>query len=59
MAVFVTRPLAMFFVTGLTPNDPASLLAVLAIFTATGLLAAWGPIRRASAIDPAECLRCD
>jgi len=56
-ALFVTRPLAIFLVAGLAPNDPISLFAVLVVFAMTGLLAAWGPIRRASRVDPVDCLR--
>ncbi len=59
VSVFITRPLAMFLVAGLAPGDPASLCAVLAVFTLTGLLAASGPVRRALTIDPARCLRAE
>jgi ABC-type antimicrobial peptide transport system permease subunit len=57
VALMVTRPLAIFFVPGLRPSDPASFAAVIAILGATGLLAAVGPVRRALRIDPIECLR--
>jgi len=59
IAFFVTKPLAMFLVPGLKPADPLSFLAVAGILGATGLVASWGPARRALAIDPASCLRCD
>jgi ABC-type antimicrobial peptide transport system permease subunit len=58
-AFFAVKPLAMFLVPGLRPADPASFLAVLIVLAATGLLASWGPVRRALAIDPASCLRSE
>jgi ABC-type antimicrobial peptide transport system permease subunit len=57
VAVFVTRPLAMFLVPGLTPSDPVTFAAVVLVLAATGLASAWGPVRRAAAIDPMRCLR--
>ena len=57
LALFVTRPLAMFLVAGLSPSDPVSFAAVAAILVITGLLAASGPLRRALGVDPARSLR--
>ena len=57
VAVLVTKPLAMFFVPGLSPTDPASYAAVLLVLGATAILATLGPLRRATTIDPARCLR--
>jgi predicted permease len=57
ISLFVTRPLAMFFVPGLSPNDPATLAAVVGVLGLTGVLAALGPVRRALGIDPLQCLR--
>jgi predicted permease len=59
IALFVTRPLAMFFVPGLSPADPASFSAVLVVLGVAGLAATLGPVRRATAVDPAACLRYD
>jgi predicted permease len=59
ISFYVTKPLAMFLVPGLKPADPFSFLAVAAILGATGLVASWGPVRRALAIVPASCLRGD
>jgi ABC-type antimicrobial peptide transport system permease subunit len=59
ISLVVTRPLAIFFVPGLRPSDPASFAAVIAVLGATGVLAALGPVRRALRIDPLECLRCE
>jgi putative ABC transport system permease protein len=57
IAFFVTKPLAMFLVPGLKPADPLSFLTVLLVLVLTGLLATWGPVRRALAIDPMSSLR--
>ena len=57
VALLIARPLAMFFVPGLSPADPASFVAVLVVLGATGLIATVGPLRRASAIDPVTSLR--
>ena len=57
VALLIARPLAMFFVPGLSPADPASFVAVLLVLGATGLIATVGPLRRASAIDPVSSLR--
>jgi len=57
LALFVTRPLSMFFVPGLSASDPATYAAVIAVLGATGMLAALGPVRRALGVDPLECLR--
>jgi len=59
IALFVTRPLAMFFVPGLSPSDPASFGGVVAVLSLTAVLAALAPVRRALRVDPAECLRCE
>jgi ABC-type antimicrobial peptide transport system permease subunit len=57
MALFVTKPLAMFFVPGLSPKDPATFASVVLVLAATGLLATVGPIRRAISISPLSSLR--
>ena len=59
VSLMVTRPLAIFFVPGLRPSDPASFAAVIAILGATGAIAALGPLRRALSVDPLQCLRCE
>ena len=56
-AFFLVKPLAMFLVPGLCPSDPVSFLAVAALLAITGLAAAWGPARRAAAVDPMTSLR--
>ena len=59
IAMVATRPLAMFFVPGLSATDPVSLLAVGGVLGLAGMLSALGPVRRALRVDPLECLRCD
>jgi predicted permease len=59
VSLLVTRPLAIFFVPGLRPSDPASFTAVIAVLAAAGILAALGPVRRALSVDPLQCLRCE
>jgi predicted permease len=56
-AFFLVKPLAMFLVAGLRPADPMNFLAVIALLAVTGMLAAWGPARRAAAVDPLSSLR--
>ena len=59
IALFVTRPLAMFFVQGLTASNSASFAVVIAVLGGTGALATIGPLRRALSVDPLRCLRCE
>ncbi len=56
-AFFLVKPLAMFLVPGLQPADPVTFVIVAALLAATGLAAAWGPARRAAAVDPMTSLR--
>ena len=59
IALFVTRPLAMFLVPGLSPSDPVSFVSVVVVLGAAALVASIAPLRRAISIDPAACLRVD
>jgi len=56
-AFFLMKPLAMFLVPGLRPGDPVTFVAVAALLAIAGLAAAWGPARRAAAVDPMTSLR--
>jgi putative ABC transport system permease protein len=57
IAIFVTRPLAMFLVPGLGASDPLTFFLVLSVVAVTVLIAIWGPLRRALAVDPTASLR--
>jgi putative ABC transport system permease protein len=57
IALFVTKPLAMFFVPGLGSGDPLSLASVVLVLAATGSIAALGPVLRAIRVDPVISLR--
>lgn len=57
LAYFVTKPLTIFLVPGIRPADPRTFLSVIAVLAITGVLATWGPLRRASAVDPLVALR--
>jgi predicted permease len=58
-AVIVSKPLAMFLVPGLSASDPLTFFFVLSMATVTFLVANWGPLRRAFAVDPVASLRYD
>jgi ABC-type antimicrobial peptide transport system permease subunit len=57
VALFATKPLAMFLAPGLKPADPLTFAVVALAMLLTGLAAAWGPIRRAINVDPNATLR--
>ena len=48
---------AMLF--GVTADDAATMTVALAVLTLTGLVAAWLPARRATAVNPASALRAE
>ena len=59
IALFITRPLAMFLVPGLKPSDPLSFGAVVIVMALTASVAASEPIHRAVTVDPNTALRHD
>lgn len=56
LAIVLSRVLRSFLFE-VQPNDPATLIAVGALFVGVGLLACWVPVRRAEKVDPLEALR--
>ena len=43
---------------GVPPLDVPTLLLCAGVLVTVETAAAWGPARRAAAIDPIECLKC-
>ena len=59
IAVFATRPLAMFLVSELRPTDPLTWLGVIAVLAAVAATATLAPALRAIRIDPMTALRSE
>ncbi len=57
LSYFAVSPLAMFLVPELSPHDPISLVAVLAMLLLVGIAATVSPVVRALRVDPMEALR--
>jgi predicted permease len=57
LALFATRPLALFLIPGLSTFDPGAFLAVVGLLGVVGVLATLVPAARALRIDPMTALR--
>jgi ABC-type antimicrobial peptide transport system permease subunit len=57
LALLAAKPLAMFLVPELSPADPATFLAAIAVLGAVAALATLGPALRALRVDPVTALR--
>lgn len=44
---------------GISPFDPATMAAAMALLTIVAFVAAWIPARQAATVDPSVALRCD
>jgi putative ABC transport system permease protein len=66
MGAIIGLPLALAagyacrsFLYGVGPADVTTLAVACAVLAAVAVVAAYGPARRASSVEPASALRCD
>jgi ABC-type antimicrobial peptide transport system permease subunit len=56
-AALVLTRLVKSMLYGVTPNDPVTLVAGVALLIGVALVATWIPARRAASVQPMEALR--
>jgi ABC-type antimicrobial peptide transport system permease subunit len=59
LAVGCAKPLSSFLSASVSVTDPLTLGTVATVLTATGIVAAFVPVRRALRVDPLSALRCE
>jgi hypothetical protein len=59
LAAWVTQPLALFLVDGLSPHDPLAFAGTAVLFAAISAVATVPPIRRAIGVGPLVALQTD
>jgi putative ABC transport system permease protein len=57
VASFGVNPVLRSQLAGVSPSDPLSLFAAIAVLVFTAFLACWIPAHRATRVDPAVALR--
>lgn len=58
-AALASSRLLVSYLYGLSPLDPVAYVGVALVLAVAGLLASYGPARRAAKVDPIAALRCD
>jgi putative ABC transport system permease protein len=59
LAALVVTPLMRGMLFNVSPEDPASFIAIVSTLVATAMVAAFRPARRAARVDPMQALRAD
>jgi ABC-type antimicrobial peptide transport system permease subunit len=59
LALFAATPLLVSLLFGVAAYDTASIVSANLLLLAIAMIAAWGPARRASLLDPSVALRAE